>query len=94
MPMPETPAQIPMARARSLGSWNTVVSTESVAGKMHAPPSPMRARAAISWPGVEASDASAEQTPNHATPNSRMRRRPNRSPMAPAVSRRHAKTMV
>src|SRR5713101_475383 len=32
MPIPATPAQIPMARARSLGTWKVLVMMESVVG--------------------------------------------------------------
>ena len=76
MPMPATPAHTPMARARSAGSRNVLVRIDSVVGKMNAPPTPMSARAAMSMPGEPAVDASAETTPNHASPNMSMRRRP------------------
>jgi hypothetical protein len=65
-----------MARARSAGSRNVLVRIDSVVGKMNAPPTPMRARVAISMPGEPAIDASAENTPNHANPNMSIRRRP------------------
>jgi hypothetical protein len=65
-----------MARARSPGSRNVLVRIESVVGKMNAPPTPMSARAAISMPGELAVDARAEKTPNHASPNISVRRRP------------------
>ena len=70
------------------------VRIESVVGKMNAPPTPMSARAAISMPGELAVEASAEKTPNHASPNISVRRRPYRSPSEPAVRRRHANTIV
>jgi hypothetical protein len=53
-----------------------LVRIDSVVGKMNAPPTPMSARAAISMPGEPAIEASAEKTPNHANPNTSIRRRP------------------
>src|SRR5437763_890803 len=94
IPMPATPAHTPIARARSAGSRNVLVRIDRVVGKMNAPPTPMRARAAMSIPGELAVDASAENTPNHASPNNSVRRRPYRSPIEPAVRSRHAKTIV
>ena len=44
--------QSPIARARSRRSVNTLVSSDSVAGKISAAPSPITARAAISSPGL------------------------------------------
>ena len=76
IPMPATPAHTPIARARSAGSRNVLVRIDSVVGKMNAPPTPMSARAAISMPGEFAVDASAEKTPNHASPNISILRRP------------------
>lgn len=49
--MPEVPAQMAMARARSRWSVNTLVRIESVAGMISAPPMPMTARQKISWAG-------------------------------------------
>ena len=58
------PAQTPMARPRSVGSVNTLVRIDSVAGMISAPPTPMSARVAISWLGsvarAESTDADAE----------------------------------
>ena len=48
MPMPVVAPQRPIARARSARSVKTLVSRESVAGKISAAPSPITARAAIS----------------------------------------------
>ncbi len=47
-PSPENPAHTAIARPRSLGSRNTLVRIDSVAGMINAPPTPMKARAAIS----------------------------------------------
>ena len=63
--MPGSPAQTPMALARSLGSVKTLVRMASVAGKMRAAPTPMAARAAISASARSASAASAEVSAEH-----------------------------
>ena len=47
MPRAATPAQIPMALERPLGSVKTLVMIDSVAGMINAPPTPMKARVAI-----------------------------------------------
>ena len=67
---------------------------ESVEGMMNAPPTPITARAAISIPGVVAVADSAEPAPKTRRPKVRARRRPKRSPSAPAVSSRPAKTSM
>ena len=61
---------------------------------MNAAPRPIRARVAISMSGDDASDASAENVPNQISPNRSAYLRPNRSPSDPAVSKRHANTIV
>ena len=48
-PRPATPAQTPMALPRSWAG-NTLVMIDRVAGMMNAPPMPMKARVAMSWP--------------------------------------------
>ena len=45
---PEMPAHMPIACARSLGSGKVLVRIESVLGIMIAPPTPCRARPAMS----------------------------------------------
>ena len=67
MPRPATPAQMPIARARSLPE-NVFVRIDSVVGKMNAPPIPMRPRATISISGEVERDASAENVPNMTSP--------------------------
>ncbi len=47
-PRPAVAAQRPMATARSRGSANTPIRSESVAGMMKAAPAPITARAAMS----------------------------------------------
>ena len=49
-PRPAVAAHMPIAVARSRGSANTLISSDSVAGMMNAAPAPITARAAISAP--------------------------------------------
>ena len=91
-PRPETPAQMPMALARSAGSVKTLVRMDSVAGMISAPPMPMKARAPMSAPADPLNAAAADPMPKMARPAVRARRRPNLSPRAPAVRSRLAKT--
>src|SRR6266508_4193137 len=51
MPIPEKPAQMPMARPRS-SAGKTLVTIESVEGMISAPPMPMSARKPIRLPGL------------------------------------------
>src|SRR3954447_23514235 len=53
MATPATAVHRPIALARSLGSVNTLVRIDSVAGMTRAAPTPMTARAAMSWLEVE-----------------------------------------
>ena len=93
MPRPETPAQMPIAFARS-PAGKTAVMIDSVEGMMNAPPTPMRARVAISISGEVASAERPEPRPKMARPIVSPRLRPKRSPRAPAVSSRPAKTSM
>ena len=52
-----------MAWARSFRSVNTLVMIERVAGMISAPPTPMRARVAISWSALLANDDRIEPCP-------------------------------
>ena len=65
-PTAATAVHMPMAVARSRRSGKTALSMESVAGMIIAPPTPSRARAAMSTSGVVASAATAEATPKRA----------------------------
>ena len=67
MPSPETPAQMPIAFARS-PAGKTAVMIDSVEGMMNAPPTPMRARVAISISGEVASAERPEPRPKMARP--------------------------
>ncbi len=93
-PTPAIAVQIPIAAARSRGSVNTLTTSASVAGKMSAAPTPMKPRAAISWPVLEANAAAAENAPKIASPASSAPLRPNRSPSPPAARSRPANTSV
>ena len=93
MPRPDTPAQIPIAFARSC-PVNVLVRIDNVVGKMNAPPTPMSPRAKINIPGDDACDANAENTANIASPAVSAYLRPSRSPSEPAVSSNPANTIV
>ena len=93
MPRPETAAHAPIAFGRSSGG-KTAVMIDSVDGMMNAPPTPMRARVAISASGEVTTAERPEPRPKTARPNASARLRPKRSPSAPAVSSRPAKTSM
>ena len=57
--------QRPIASARSRRSVNTLVSSERVAGNTIAAPTPITARAAISWPGLSSQPARQARQPEH-----------------------------
>ena len=90
---PLTPPQMPSARPRRAGDTapDRIVS---VSGVTIAPPTPCRARAAISQPMLGASAAAAEPSVKTARPTRNMRLRPNRSPSAAPVSSKTAKVSV
>ncbi len=91
---PAVAAQIAMAAARSRGRVNTLTSRASVAGKISAAPTPISARAPISWSASAAKAPSPLNSPNQAMPISNAPLRPKRSPRLPAASRRLANTRV
>lgn len=66
--------------------------TERVDGMTKAAPKPMMPRQTISGAGVAARDAARVAAPKTTSPNNNARRRPKRSPSAPAVSRKPANT--
>ena len=92
MPMPLTPAQIPMARPRSLGSVKMLVMIDNVAGMMNAAPMPMNAREMMSCVTPSESAALVDATANITSPIINAPLRPKRSPRLPAVSSRPANT--
>ena len=93
IPSAATAAQMPIALARS-SRGKTSTKTESVDGMISAPPTPCAARAAMSWPLVSENAAARLATPKINIPTSSARRRPNRSPTVPIVSRRPANTRM
>ena len=90
-PLPEMPAQIAIAFARSRAG-KTLVRIESVDGMTNAAPTPMIARAAISIADESASAPSSDPAPKISRPACSAPLRPNRSPRAAAVNNSPAKT--
>ena len=90
---PQTPPQMPSARPRRAGDTapDRIVR---VSGVTIAPPTPCRARAAMSASMLGASAAAAEPRVKIASPTRNMRLRPNRSPSAAPVSSKTAKVSV
>src|SRR3954454_12796972 len=76
----------PIASARSCRSVKTCVSSDSVAGNTIAAPTPMTARAAISWPGLPVNPPARLARPKTARPPSSMPLRPNLSERLPKAS--------
>src|SRR5436190_18001304 len=76
----------PIASARSCRSVNTCVSNDSVAGNTIAAPTPITARAAISWPGLPVNPPARLARPKTARPASSMPLRPNLSERLPKAS--------
>ena len=72
---PPSPDHAPIARARSCGA-NVAWIIARLPGVSSAPPTPCRARAAMSSGAVGASPQSSEATANHTTPMTNTRRRP------------------
>ena len=85
MPTPAVADQIPIALARS-SRGKTSMITDSVAGMIIAPPTPIAARSTISCSDVWASAASTLAIPNSTSPDCSARLRPKRSPSVPIVS--------
>jgi hypothetical protein len=82
---PATAAHTLTARVRAAGG-NVPVIVDSVAGMTSAAPRPIRPRRKISSLAEEAVIATAEAPPKMASPAISARRRPKRSPRAPAGS--------
>jgi hypothetical protein len=91
--VPPIAPQIPSAAFRRSGG-TAALSSVSDSGMIMAPPAPCRARAMISRSMFGASAAAADAAVNKAMPITKIRRRPNRSPMAAAESRSTAKVSV
>ena len=86
IPTPVLAPQSPIARARSRRSVNTLVSRDSVAGKISAAPSPITARAAISSPGLFPNPPAKLEAAKTTNPAINTPLRPTRSPRLPAAS--------
>ena len=87
---PETPAHMPIAWARSLGSGKVLVRIDRVLGIITAAPMPCRHRAAISQ-SIDGDSAHAiDPRANRPRPPMNALRRPNMSPSVPPVSSRLA----
>ncbi len=84
----------PMALARSAGSRNVVATIAIATGLSIVPPTACSARAAISQPMPGARPHSSEPSPKAARPVWKMRRRPTRSAVEPASTRKLASTRV
>ena len=89
----ETPAQVPIAMPRCFGG-NALVTIESVAGIISAPPMPWTTRLTTSEAVSGASPAVADESENSVTPTRKVRRRPKMSPSLPPVARNTANASV
>jgi hypothetical protein len=91
---PNTAAHTPIARARS--RWSGIASTTiaSATGLSIEAPTPCAARAATRTGTEGAAEHTSEASPKTTSPSWKMRRRPRRSPKAPEVIKKLAKTMV
>ena len=87
---PDTPAQMPMARARSRASGKVLVRIDRVLGIIIAPPTPWNRRAAISTDVDGARAQAMDPAVKRATPMTNALRRPYMSPRVPPVSSRLA----
>ena len=92
-PMPATAAQMPIAFARS-SAGKTLVMIDSVVGMISAPPMPMSDLVAMSMLADSAKAEASDAPPKMTNPATSAPRRLKRSPSAPIVSRRPAKTRV
>jgi len=93
-PTPVVAPHSPIALARSARSVKTLAMSDRVDGKMAAAPTPITARAAISWAGVWHSDPARLPAANTPSPASSTPLRPTRSLTLPAARIRAAKTRV
>ena len=82
-PAPANPAHTPTAFARPSGG-NTLVIVDNVPGMINAAPTPVTTRQPISAPEELLNAEAALANPKIEMPSTSARRRPNRSPIAPA----------
>ena len=90
-PAPENPAQMAIARPRSAGG-KVAASSDRVPGMTMAPPTPMTARAMMTWVASPATVATRVPMAKTSSPPCSSRRRPSRSPIAPIGRSRPANT--
>ena len=91
--MPPNPDQAPIARERSSVA-NDACRIARLPGVSSAPPMPCTARAAINTSMFGAAAQASDAIANQATPSSKIRRRPMRSPSVPPSSRNAARVNV
>jgi hypothetical protein len=91
---PATPAQTPMARARSRRSVKVLVMIDMATGLSIEPPTACTMRNAISRPTVGAMLHSSEPTLNSTRPTWNVRRLPSRSAVEPDSTSSAASTSV
>ena len=91
---PDTAPNTPIARARSAGTVNVAAMIAIATGLSIVPPAACSARAAISQPMPGARPHSSDPSPNVASPAWKIRRRPTRSAVEPAGTRKQASTRV
>ncbi len=87
-PPPAMAPKTPNARARSFGSVNVTVISESAAGASSAPKAPCSARAANSSPALVARPPSADAPAKPSNPMMKVRLRPVKSAIRPPSSSR------
>ena len=83
---PKMPDQMPMAWARSVGSWKVLRTIDSETGVSIDPPMPCSMRRPMRDPVSGASEHSSEPRPNPARPTRKTRFLPSRSAAEPASS--------
>jgi len=91
---PDTEPNTPIAFARSAGSGNVLATIAIATGFSIVPPAAWSTRAAISQPMPGARPHSSEPIPKAARPIWKTRRRPTRSAVDPASTRKLASTSV
>ena len=91
-PAANAPVHTAMAILRCPSSLNMLRIRDRVEGIRVAPPSPSRARVAMSMAGAVAEQASSEAAPKTTAPSIRSRLRPMRSPSEPMVRSSPART--
>ena len=89
----ETPAQVPIALPRS-AAGKALVTIDSVAGIIRAPPIPWTTRLATRAVVSGARPAVADEIENRITPMRKVRRRPKMSPKRPPVASSTANASV